>query len=81
MSRQKSSHKPELVEDGVTDKTSALSTNSTSSGLEEQINRRAFELYDQRGREDGHAEEDWLRAERELLEAAHTGNRPEDNDV
>ena len=30
------------------------------------IARRAFELYESRGREDGHDVEDWLEAEREL---------------
>jgi len=39
----------------------------TSSGsLEEEIRRRAYELYELRGREDGFAEEDWTRAEREV---------------
>ena len=41
---------------------------TTSSGnLEEEIRRRAYELYELRGREDGYAEEDWTRAEREVL--------------
>jgi H+-transporting ATPase len=30
-----------------------------------QIARRAYELYEQRGRGDGHADQDWLQAERE----------------
>jgi hypothetical protein len=30
------------------------------------VARRAFELYEQRGRENGHDMDDWLRAEREL---------------
>ena len=34
------------------------------------IRRRAYELYEKRGREDGHAEEDWLRAEAEVLGSA-----------
>lgn len=37
-----------------------------SSNLEEQIRQRAYELYEQRGRYDGFAEEDWLRAEDEI---------------
>jgi len=37
--------------------------------LQEQIRRRAYELYEQRGREDGHECEDWLQAEAELLQA------------
>jgi hypothetical protein len=34
--------------------------------IQEQVRRRAFELYEQRGREDGHELGDWLRAESEL---------------
>jgi len=37
--------------------------------LEEQIRRRAYELYEQRGRVDGHALDDWLQAEAEVLSA------------
>ncbi|MGC4096018.1 MAG: DUF2934 domain-containing protein [Nitrospira sp.] len=32
----------------------------------EEIERRAYELYLMRGCEGGHADEDWLQAEREL---------------
>lgn len=32
-----------------------------------QMEERAFQLFDERGREDGHDLEDWLRAEQELL--------------
>lgn len=34
--------------------------------LEEEIRRRAHVLYEERGREDGHDIEDWLRAEAEI---------------
>jgi hypothetical protein len=34
--------------------------------LEYQIRERAYELYQERGNEDGHDVEDWLRAEAEL---------------
>ena len=34
--------------------------------LEDHIRRRAYELYEQRGREDGRDMEDWLRAEEEI---------------
>jgi hypothetical protein len=37
---------------------------------EEKIRWRAYELYEQRGRADGHDEEDWLQAEREVLSTA-----------
>jgi len=33
---------------------------------EEQIRLRAYALYEERGREDGHELDDWLRAEVEL---------------
>ncbi len=44
-----------------------------------QITRRAYELYEQRGRRDGQADRDWLEAERESrrdesVRGAHDGN-------
>jgi hypothetical protein len=36
--------------------------------LEEKIRRRAYERYQQRGRVDGHALDDWLQAKAEILE-------------
>jgi len=35
--------------------------------LMEEIRRRAHKLYEERGREPGYAEQDWLRAEAEIL--------------
>jgi DUF2934 family protein len=35
--------------------------------LEDEIRRRAYEIYEQRGRTPGNQHEDWLRAEREIL--------------
>ncbi len=40
---------------------------STPRPAEQIIRQRAYELYEKRGREDGHAEQDWLRAEAEVL--------------
>ncbi len=37
-----------------------------SADLTEMIRVRAYELYEQRGKIDGHAEEDWLQAESEI---------------
>ena len=34
--------------------------------LESQIKLRAYELYEARGREDGHEIDDWLRSEEEI---------------
>lgn len=36
--------------------------------LQEQIRVRAYQLYEQRGRDDGHDLDDWLQAEGELSE-------------
>ena len=36
------------------------------SNLADQIRRRAYELYEERGREEGREVEDWLRAEAEV---------------
>ena len=42
------------------------SVRNAETGLEEAIRQRAYQLYEERGREDGRAEEDWLRAEAEI---------------
>jgi len=49
--------KPELL----TDRDAAITTPD-----EENVRARAYELYEVRGRIDGHAEEDWLQAEGEV---------------
>ena len=36
--------------------------------IQERIRQRAYELYEQRGREDGRDLDDWLKAESELTE-------------
>jgi hypothetical protein len=46
-------------------------TLTTDPNLEEEIRRRAYELYEARGLEDGHDLDDWFRAE-----AAITGTAP-----
>jgi hypothetical protein len=48
--------KPELLPQGD----GAITTQ------EENVRARAYELYEVRGRIDGHAEEDWLQAEGEV---------------
>lgn len=40
---------------------------SSVGSTEELIRGRAYELYERRGREDGHDLEDWLEAEAEIL--------------
>jgi hypothetical protein len=46
-------------------RTSNQTTESTSE-LQEQIRPRAHELYEQRGRDEGHELDDWLQAESEV---------------
>jgi hypothetical protein len=43
-------------------------TTESTSKLQEQIRRRAYELYEQRGRNDGYELSDWLQAESELTQ-------------
>ncbi len=40
---------------------------SRPAGLEEEIRRRAHQIFEQRGRSDGKAVDDWVRAEAEIL--------------
>jgi hypothetical protein len=44
------------------------SVTSEPQELEHQIRLRAQELYEARGREDGHELDDWLRAEAEITQ-------------
>lgn len=41
-------------------------THQSEEGTDSDVSRRAFELYEARGRDDGQSVEDWLQAEREL---------------
>ncbi len=57
----------------MTAQTSTKSPNSLrqekpTRELEDQIRLRAYELYEQRGREHGHDVEDWLRAQDEVTQ-------------
>jgi hypothetical protein len=45
--------------------TLAMRPNAVPS--QDQVRERAYELYESRGREPGQDEQDWFRAERELL--------------
>jgi Protein of unknown function (DUF2934) len=68
VNRTKVGQKPESKQDGVKGKEAVSAGENIAPSLEEQINRRAYELYEQRGKEHGHADEDWLRAEKEIIE-------------
>ena len=39
----------------------------SSEEVQRQIRRRAYELYEERGRTEGHELDDWLQAEAELI--------------
>jgi hypothetical protein len=45
----------------------ALMPDTASSQDRNRIRERAYELYENRGRESGREEQDWLRAETEIL--------------
>jgi hypothetical protein len=45
-----------------------MMSNTTSH---DAIRERAYELYESRGREPGQEEQDWLRAEQDILKQAH----------
>ncbi len=46
---------------------SAISGNSSTADVEAKIRQRAYELYAERGYLPGYEEEDWLKAEREIV--------------
>lgn len=43
-----------------------LPQSAPPNALEERVRQRAFEIYLERGMEDGHAEDDWYQAERNV---------------
>ena len=47
-------------------------TTKSLDDLQVQIRLRAFEIYERRGRENGHDVEDWLQAESEVVAASHS---------
>ncbi len=46
-----------------------------SAGLTPQVARRAYELYEQKGRHDGHAVQDWLQAEQTVRKDAASNTK------
>ncbi len=43
-----------------------IRTDESASNLRDEIRLRAYELYEHRGRQDGHDLEDWLQSEAEV---------------
>lgn len=61
---------------GAAEGAASISSDENIASTLEQISRRAHEFYEQRGKEHGHDEEDWLRAEREILEGTLPAETP-----
>ena len=51
------------------DRSSKSLPNRSATMTDRDIARRAYELYEKRGREHGHELDDWLQAERELRDS------------
>jgi hypothetical protein len=62
----------ETVSNPATSTMSASTPKMSPSGAQAQdrIALRAYELYEQRGRQEGRALEDWVNAERQLVSAS-----------
>lgn len=52
--------------------TTQKTQNEITPELEQAIRLRAYELFEQRGRQDGHDVDDWLQAETELTSQRKT---------
>jgi len=48
--------------------TAEIHTTQPPVDFQEQVRRRAYELYEQRGRKDGYELDDWLQAESEVVQ-------------
>lgn len=71
-SPNKSLKEPIPITSGTTSLQSASSSIHTekmlhTQGIDEEIRRRAYELYEERGRQEGLEVQDWVRAETEIL--------------
>jgi len=55
------------VESRSTENTITNQPDEHSQDFRARISERAYALYEEHGREDGHALEDWLEAERQVL--------------
>lgn len=51
-------------------RTSTKKSSASSSQLTEKIRKKAYELYEKRGRKSGRAMDDWLEAERIVKQKA-----------
>lgn len=58
------------------DTTAAMPEDKQGGDSQQQIAKRAYELYEQHGHQDGHPEQDWLQAEREIKKTGLKNDRP-----
>jgi Protein of unknown function (DUF2934) len=58
------------MQNPTTKKVSTFGRTANEINNDEQIRTRAYELYEARGHEDGHDQEDWLEAEAEITSRA-----------
>ena len=58
------------MENPKTKRPQAFARTATEGNSEQEIRRRAYELYEARGRGDGHDLEDWVEAEAEITRRA-----------
>jgi hypothetical protein len=65
--KQATSRKKTPAENGNQIQPSSTEFAAVAAVHEEEVRRRAYEIYEARGRQDGGAVEDWIRAEQELL--------------
>jgi hypothetical protein len=65
LTKERSTMKPDRTM-ATRRQTPALAVMKSAPEVQEQIRRRAYELYEERGRYDGHDVEDWLQAESEM---------------
>ena len=63
----KSEPPAKLATSASAEKKNGKSNANVSNDLEIAIRARAYELYEQRGRQDGFAQDDWLQAEAEVM--------------
>jgi hypothetical protein len=57
--------------DTVSKKPLPSGATETEKDLKERIRSRAYELYEARGRKDGHDVEDWVHAEQDVMRRAY----------
>lgn len=73
--------KDAIMENSAEVNSTAETEHSDAAALKEAIAQRARELYELRGREEGHALEDWLRAEAEVMTKVKAQEKPAEGNV